>query len=84
MRGENWMSAATAAAWLQKQYEDWTVSTVTGHSGVRIMAVRIGAPPGLCTVIGEFSEVRAQLEAVRRGTLRALHPAGRVTWARAL
>ena len=67
----DWMSAATAAARLQEQYQGWTVGTVTGFHGVRIAAVRDDLAPGVHAVVGTYTEVRAELEKARRSTLRA-------------
>ena len=64
------MSAATAAARLERQYPGWSVRTCRGWNGVRIMAVRASLDAGVCAVIGSYPEVRAVLESERRG-LRA-------------
>ncbi len=71
MRTTDWMTPATAAARLDRQYQGWNVRTAPGRNGLRIMAVRDGLGPGLCAIVGDPDEVRAVLEADRRGTVRA-------------
>jgi hypothetical protein len=66
MRSGDWMSAATAAARLEKQHKGWSVSTTHGRYGVRFAAVRNGLPSGVCVIIGSFDEVRSALESDRR------------------
>jgi len=69
--GEDWMSAAQAACWLQKRHPCWNITLTRGRSGLRFAAVRDGFPEGVSAVVGGFDEVRSVLEPARRSRHRA-------------